>query len=180
MTDTGYSVPLIIRGEVIEDGDVEHGGRGGGVSFRSPDVRRHLDRLPLRSPGAMADLYRLSFEEILDFLGALGQRLTLSQNRWVQQAFDLSCRTSGLGADILRNMYENMGALLDRESLREVADRTIGIPHLEGWVETRLDNGLLASSPAPFTPDWSRRALRCPRRLKPSPSIKPRRRVGRR
>ena len=144
MTATGYSVPLIIRGEVIEDGDVEHGGRGGDISFRSPDVRRYLDRLPLRSPSAMADLYRLSVEEILDFLDALGQRLTLGQNRWVQQAFDISCRTSGLGADILRNMYENMGMLLNRESLREVAERTIGIPHLEGWVETRLDNGLLA------------------------------------
>jgi len=48
MTATGYSVPLIIRGKVIEDGDVEHGGRGGDISFRSPDVRRYIDRLPLR------------------------------------------------------------------------------------------------------------------------------------
>jgi len=65
MTDS-FRVPLIIRGEIIEDADVEHGGRRGGVSFRAPDVAKHIAKLPLRTPSKMADLYTLSFDDILD------------------------------------------------------------------------------------------------------------------
>ena len=140
----GFNVPLIIRGTIIEDREVSHGGRGGGVQFTAPDVSRHVSRLVQSSPSALSDLYRLSFEDILDYLEGLGQRLSLGQNRWVQEAFELSCRTSGLGVEILRSMYENMGAMLSRSSLREMTENTVGVDHLEGWVETRLESGLLS------------------------------------
>ena len=70
MTDP-FRVPLIIRGQIIDDADIDYGGRRGGVSFSAPDIARHVAHLPLRTPSAMADLYALSFEEILDFLVAL-------------------------------------------------------------------------------------------------------------
>ncbi|KHK89794.1 acyl-CoA reductase [Novosphingobium malaysiense] len=146
--DTQFRVPLIIRGTVIEDADVDNGGRGGAISFTSPDVRRHLGKLVLPEPGAMEDLYRLSMDEILDFLQELGGRLTLGNNPWVEQAFEISCRTSGLSEPILRQMYATMGAGLRRESLREVAQNAIGIDYLEGWVERPLEDGLISRTRA--------------------------------
>lgn len=139
-----FHVPLIIRGSVIEDAAVQHGGRGGGVSFTTPDLGRHVGQLALTTPSSLGDLYTLKFDDILDFLHELGKRLHPERNRWTAEAFELSCRTSGLGRDILRRMYESMGASLDAGSLREVAERTIGIDHLEGWVEGRLNSGLVA------------------------------------
>lgn len=138
---THFKVPLIIRGAIIEDEDVEFGGRGGAASFRTPDMRKHLDALALSSPSALADLYTLSFEDILDFLSALGDRLTLGQNPHLQEAFELSVRTSGLGPDILRGTYENLGKVFDRDEMREMADILIGIKFLEGWVPIRRAEG---------------------------------------
>ena len=143
MSADAFHVPLIIRGEVIDTAEVSHGGRGGAVSFTSPDVRQHLNRLEA-APHRLSDLYRIGFDEILDYLEALGQRLVLSKNPWLEQAFDLSCRTSGLGADILRNMYETLGKRLSRTSMKELAEKAVGIPYLEGWVESRLQDGSIA------------------------------------
>jgi Acyl-CoA reductase (LuxC) len=130
-----FRVPLIIRGEIIEDGEVEFGGRRGGVAFSTPDLSQHIDRLPLRTPSAMADLYALTFDEILDFLVALGDRLDIGQNRHVQQAFVLSCRTSGLSESILRHHYAHIGAMFDRGEMAAMMERSCGIAYLEGWVD---------------------------------------------
>src|ERR1700761_5889255 len=100
MDNEPFRVPLIIRGEIIDDAEVEHGGRRGGVRFRAPDIARHVARLPLRAPSKMADLYALSFDDILDFLVELGGRLDFGQNRHVQEAFRLACITSGLSESI--------------------------------------------------------------------------------
>ncbi len=89
---TIYKVPLIIRGEVIEDAHVEYGGRNPETRFRTADVRKYIDRLPLGSPSAMADLYSLSFDQVLDFLEQLGTRLTLKGNLHLQEALALSIR----------------------------------------------------------------------------------------
>jgi hypothetical protein len=148
LSDISYSVPLIIRGAVIDDRDVTYGGRGGGITFTSSDVGRHAGRLALAIPSAMDDLYRLTFDDILDFLEALGERLTPAKNPWTQEAFELSCRTSGLSRHILRAMYESMGDSLRRETLREVAENAIGIDYLEGWVERRLHGGLVSRTRA--------------------------------
>ena len=55
---TMCKVPLIIRGEVIEDTDVEYGGRNPETRFRTADVRKYIDRLPLSAPSALADCIR--------------------------------------------------------------------------------------------------------------------------
>lgn len=143
MDTDGFHVPLILRGEIIDSAEVTHGGRGGSARFNAPDIQRYIDRLTL-PPGNLSDLYELRFDEVLDYLDELGGRLVLSQNHWLQQAFELSCRTSGLGADILRHMYETMGQHLARSRLLELAQRTVGVPYLEGWVESRLQDGSFA------------------------------------
>lgn len=130
-----FRVPLIIRGEIIDDAELSHGGRRGGVRFSSPDLSKHLAKLPLRTPSAMADLYALGFDEILDFLVELGARLDFGQNRHLQDAFRLSCRTSGLSESILRHHYQHIGAAFDRTEMRRMMDRSCGVDYLEGWVD---------------------------------------------
>lgn len=130
-----FRVPLIIRGEIIDDAAIVHGGRRGGVSFRAPDLAAHVGRLTLRTPSQMADLYAISFEEILDYLVALGQRLDFATNRHVQEAFRLSCITSGLSESILRFHYAHLGAMFDRADMRTMVERSCGVDYLEGWVD---------------------------------------------
>src|SRR3546814_16285529 len=50
MTDP-FRVPLIIRGEIIDDGEIDHGGRRGGVSFQAPDISKYVARSEERRVG---------------------------------------------------------------------------------------------------------------------------------
>ncbi|WP_068078327.1 acyl-CoA reductase [Novosphingobium lentum] len=130
-----FRVPLIIRGEIIDDAAVEHGGRRGGVSFRAPDIARHVGKLTLRTPSHMADLYTLSFEQILDYLVELGTRLDFDTNPHVREAFRLSCITSGLSDSILRFHYARLGTMFNRAGMRAMVERSCGVDYLEGWVD---------------------------------------------
>jgi len=141
MTAEAFNLPLIIRGRLIEGAELEFGGRGGSVRFSTPDVRKHLGELALRTPSALADLYRLCFGELVDFLVELGGRLALERNPHLQAAFELSRRTSGLTDDLLRNVYRSLPRLLERRYLETMIERTVGVRSLEGWVEHELPSG---------------------------------------
>jgi hypothetical protein len=136
-----FHVPLIIRGEIIPDVDIEFGGRRAGATFTSADVRKHLGKLALSQPSALGDLYRLSFGEIADYLDELGQRLSFGNNAYLQEAYAMSVQTSGLSPEILKGIYQSLGQIFDRRVVYQTADKSIGIPYLEGWVETPLDTG---------------------------------------
>src|SRR5258708_26148858 len=75
-----YHVPLIIRGRIIDHADVEFGGRRGGASFTTPDVKKHADAIPLVTPSRLSDLYELTFDDILDYLGELHHRMPFGRN----------------------------------------------------------------------------------------------------
>src|SRR3546814_2592926 len=77
---TIWRAPLILRGEVIDTGAVEYGGRRGEVTFRASAVDAHLDRLTLRNPAAMGDLPQLNFHYIVAYLQRLGNRLDPARN----------------------------------------------------------------------------------------------------
>jgi hypothetical protein len=141
MAAAEFTVPLIIRGRIIEDAELEFGGRGGGVCFSTADVRKHLGSLALRTPSALADLYRVNFGELLELLVELGSRLVLERNAHLQAAFELSRRTSGLTDELLRNVYRSLPRLLERRYLETMVERSVGVRALEGWVEERLPNG---------------------------------------
>jgi hypothetical protein len=140
-----YHVPLIIRGRIIEDKDIEFGGRRGGASFTTPDVKKHLQELPLGTPSALSELYELNFGDILDYLNELYQRMAFGQNRYLQEAFELARSTSGLTEPLLRRTYQIMRDCFEPGFAREFADSSIGIPYLEGWVSKRMSNGATAS-----------------------------------
>jgi hypothetical protein len=140
-----YNVPLIIRGRIISDPDIEFGGRGGGTRFTAPDVKKHMTELPLSAPSSLAELYRLSFEDILQYMAELHQRMTFGQNRHLQEAFELARGTSGLTEPLLRRTYQLMRDCFEPSFVREFADSSIGIPYLEGWVSKRMRNGAKVS-----------------------------------
>ena len=71
---SAYTVPLFLRGEVIVDDLVSFGTRTGAAKFQAPDMARHVHRLPLPSPMAMADLYEVPFDEIDVRPNELGDR----------------------------------------------------------------------------------------------------------
>jgi hypothetical protein len=130
-----FTVPLLLRGQIIDDATVEFGGRRGGVSFSAPDVSKHLNDLTLSTPSKMGDLYSITLEEIFDFLAALGERLHPADNKHLQGAFELSRLTSGLSDSILRHHYDGIPNYFRKEVVRDLAERLVGIDYLEGWVE---------------------------------------------
>src|SRR5271165_3773640 len=91
-------IPLVLRGAVHFDYLVEHEARRGGAVFATPDVSRFASELTASGPASLADLYALTFEDILQYLEELGRHLELDSNEYLQEAFRLSCSTSGLPA----------------------------------------------------------------------------------
>jgi len=130
-----FTVPLLLRGQIIDGAEIEYGGRRGGVSFSAPDLTQHLNDLTLSTPSRMGDLYLITLDEIFDFLAALGNRLHPAENPYLQEAFELSRLTSGLSDSILRHHYNGIPHHFDRDVVRDIAERLIGIDYLEGWVE---------------------------------------------
>jgi hypothetical protein len=139
--NTAYTVPLFLRGEVITDELVSFGTRSGAAQFQAPDMSKYVDRLPLKSPGDMADLYALSFDEILDVLEALGNALDFDTNMHMQEAYEASMVANVLPAEMMRNSYHVLRPLFTREHVLEVAETQVGLDYLNGWVGHQLADG---------------------------------------
>jgi len=140
-----YDIPLIIRGKLITDNLVDFEGRRGELTFRTPDVAKYIEQLPLTDPTQMADMYELSFADVVDYLDQLGKRLSPKVNPYMQEAYELSCVTSGLTPEILHYQYcEVIPGMLAADNVREVAEERIGIKTLEGWTRHQLRDGRVA------------------------------------
>lgn len=133
---------MIIRGEVISDKLVEVGGRGGDLQFLTPDAHQYLDRLPLGNPNKLSDLYKLSFDNIVDYLEMVGSALDIRTNMHLQRARDLSYLTAPTTPSIVDASYANIGAYFQPDIVREQAESQIGIRYLEGWVEEQRLGGI--------------------------------------
>ena len=137
-----FVAPVIIRGKVIESDLVQFGGRGeGDFEFLSPDPHKIIDQLPLGHPGKMADLYDLSFDDILDYLEALGERLDLNANEHLQIALEGSYFTAPTTKPLVDYSYQTLGSAFTRAAAIEMAETTVGIDYLENWVPTKLADG---------------------------------------
>ena len=134
----------VIRGKVFESDLVEFGGRGGDITFRATDPHTLIEQLPLGSPSKLDDLYQLKFDDILDYLEELGQRLDLSKNAYMQEACELSYLTSPTTPQIVRGFYVHMPAMFDRARVRRWCDISVGIPYLEGWVDTPINGSTVS------------------------------------
>ena len=129
----------VLRGQVIETDLIEFGGRGGDITFLAPDPHKIGDRIPLASPRLMEDLYELSFEDILDYLAELGERLHLKDNAYLQEALEYSYATAPTTKPIMDNFFHDMPFMFDKERIRGMVDFNIGIDYLESWVEKAIN-----------------------------------------
>lgn len=129
----------VLRGKVIETDLVEFGGRGGDITFLAPDPHKIAGQIPLASPRLMEDMYSLSFEQILDYLGELGERLRLEANPYLQEALEYSYDTAPTTKPIMDSFYHDLPFMFDKARIRSMVDFTIGIDHLEGWVENEIN-----------------------------------------
>lgn len=138
-------LPMILRGEIIEENLIEFSGRGDSLTFVAPDPHQYLALIPAASPSSLLDLYALPFDEILDYLEELGQRLDIGKNEHMRWARELTYLTSAQTKPLIDNLFRGVGRLFDRSRIREMADRTIGVDHLSGWVDTTLRDGTISS-----------------------------------
>jgi hypothetical protein len=138
-------VPAVIRGE-LESGDlVAFGGRGGSAYFQSPDPNRIVNRLTLTDPSRLRDVHELKFGEIVDYLAEVGRHLVLESNAHLQEALEYSSHWSDMTPPLIRSSFEVLPTLFEPDAIRELADATIGIPYLQGWVPRRMADGRTAS-----------------------------------
>ncbi|VVO43534.1 acyl-CoA reductase [Pseudomonas fluorescens] len=133
--------PMIIRGKVITDNLIDVGGRGGDLVFQTPDAHKYIDQLPLGNPAKLADLYTLTFKEILDYCEALGERLEFDQNPYLQEACELSYLTAPVTPTMVKGSYMGLRHMLTRESVTEQVENSVGVKYLEGWVKQTLIDG---------------------------------------
>jgi len=129
----------VIRGKVIDTDLIEFGGRGGDITFLAPDPHRIVDQLALGNPTKMADLYELSFDQILDYLGELGSRLEVGRNDYLREAREMSYATAPTTVPIMKAFFEHMPAMFDPRRIRDMCEFNIGIPYLEGWVQKSIN-----------------------------------------
>ena len=128
-------IPIIARGRIIwpgEDG-VTFKGRGG-ADFRQADPHRHIHDLVLGDTARLRDLHDTPMAEIIDLLAELGRRLVLDENPLLQQSFELALAAGGLDEPILRGVYTDLPRMFDGTALRQLAEKTIGLAYLDGWV----------------------------------------------
>ena len=129
-------IPIVARGRIImpTDGDAaEFRGRGG-AGFRSPDPHAHVNDLVLGNPLLLQDLMDTPTREIIAFLAEAGRRLRLDDNPHLQQSFALALGAGGLAEPILRGVYDDLPRMFDPDTLTALAEATIGIDYLDGWV----------------------------------------------
>jgi hypothetical protein len=137
-----FKVPLIIRGKTIEDYEISYVDRSaGGRTFVTPSTEKYINQVVSDSPAILNDLYDISFDDIVGFLGELGGRLNLDENPYWQEAFEASCHSSNVSRPVLEHVYRTSPRIFDAKHVREVAEARVGIPYLEGWVPTKLDDG---------------------------------------
>lgn len=128
MATTQVRAPALVRGAVVD-----------------PDPDALLDVLPLRDPSGLRELQDIPFSEIVDYLAKLGDALTLERNAHLQEALALSEQFSDMTPPLVRASFEQLPALFAADVVRELADLTVGVPYLEGWVQRIMSDGRRAA-----------------------------------
>jgi hypothetical protein len=134
-------IPMVIRGRVIKTDLVRFQGRRESLTFLAPDPQKYVTQLALSGPAMLTDLYKLSFDDILDYFEALGDYLSVDRNEHMQWAREVLYSTSTATKPLIDNSFRGIRSLFDRRRIREMAERTIGLGYLNGWVRTELEDG---------------------------------------
>ena len=126
-----YQIPIVARGEVIEDCEVTYQGRYG-ADFSCPDPNKYLSSILLPSRREMEALYELTIDEVVDYLVAFGQRLDIADNPHLQRALELAEAFNDVPVYLIKGALADLQRFFTREALEAMID-TVGREHLEGW-----------------------------------------------
>jgi acyl-CoA reductase-like NAD-dependent aldehyde dehydrogenase len=141
---TDILAPAFVRGVTVSSDLVSQPGRAGGRFF-APDPVALAGQLPLADPSDLRDMYALTFDEIVDYLAELGQQLRLEANAHLQEALACSEAWADMTAPLMRASFEQLPGLFAAPTVREIAEQSVGIPYLEGWVAQRMQDGRTVS-----------------------------------
>jgi len=94
-----------------------------------------------KSAAILEDLYSITFEDIVDYLGELGDRLDLDTNPCGEKPLKSVVILPIFRGPVLEAVYRSSPLMLRRQSVREIAELRIGVRYLEGWVRDRLIDG---------------------------------------
>jgi hypothetical protein len=141
VTTDALVVPALIRGRLVDTDRVEFGARAGQAQFSAPDPQRIGAELVLRRPSALSDLNELPFAEIVAFLAAVGERLQLRSNPHLQEALAQSEPFSDMTAPLVKASFEQLPELFTPAAVTELAEMTVGVDYLDGWVPRTMNDG---------------------------------------
>lgn len=124
-------VPHFIKGRLETGSGRSYDSRDLGAVFHTPATPLNDLFWPRTEPLPAADL---KVAEVVDLLVALGERLHLDRNEWLQQALEASIRVSPLGRRILENCYRDIGRHLSKPMLEALLAASYrGNPAIDGW-----------------------------------------------
>jgi hypothetical protein len=126
-------VPAVCRGLVVNSDLISFGGREESITFLTPDVSLLVEQL-VATPAALADLYDLNFDDIVAYLAELGRLLDPERNSHMRWARELTRLTSPQTGPLIDNSFRLLPRLFEPERVRELAERSIGVRYLDGWV----------------------------------------------
>jgi hypothetical protein len=129
---TQYRIPLVARGEVIEDYEVTYSGRYG-AEFICPDANKYLSKILLSSRREMEALYQLSLDDVLDYLVEFGKHLRLETNPHLQWALELAGTFNDVSPKLVETALSRFHeTFTDRDHLEQMI-ATVGREHLDHW-----------------------------------------------
>ena len=136
-----HNIPIVARGEVIEDYELEFNGRHG-AKFRAPDILKYLPKL-VPDRNEMARLYDLSLDDILAYIARLAERLAAG-NAHLDWAFALSDDFSDVPGSIMRERFGIALRNLTNPVILEAMIGTVGRENLDGWKEGTRPSGRIS------------------------------------
>lgn len=137
-----YQIPIVARGEVIEDYEITCDGRYG-ASFECPDPNKYLSKIVLPSRREMEALYQISLDEVVEYLIEFGKQLDVDSNPHLQWALSLAEVFNDVSPELVeRALRVNQGFC--RKEMLEAMIGTVGREHLDGWAPYERDNGRIA------------------------------------
>ena len=121
---------FFVRGKLVQRPEVTHRSRDLGASFTTPAI--DFDGL-IQPRSERPPLLDVKVSEIVDFLVAVGERLRLDSNPYLQESLERVAATIPLPDRILERMFDRARLFMTHETLKTV--NVVHVPSLEAAVK---------------------------------------------
>ncbi|MET1756232.1 acyl-CoA reductase [Novosphingobium sp. RD2P27] len=126
------SAPFFLRGEVLFGSEIIQKSRDLGVTFATPKIP--LDKA-VAPRTEVPPLLNVPLAEIIDFLVETGQRLSASDNTYMQECVERMCTTHVLPRAVVENSVRHAAGYLDNRVLTAEVEQSFPDPRaLDTWV----------------------------------------------